>query len=293
MKVFGMTSTRHSRDYTPHALETFFKHTCLESGDEFFLIDNDQSLDAEIATKFGPVTFMRNATPLSFAGNANQILRIAKDRGANYFFLNNDLIFTPNWLSPFHSDAPLIRSPLSNREVLYKVNNFEFGPVLDLSHYLSHKTELETLGALHRQRASGAKSVFTLPFFCVNLPPSVYNVVGEFDESFGKGGAEDNDYCLRTRMAGLDVKFQFESYVLHFNGKSTWAGAETKEETEARNRKYAEVFTKKWGEALTRISIAYDTKIIQERDDLIQAAARGDLNYVVRSLYSLHWAARS
>ena len=41
-KFFGMVSTRASAEYTPYAIESFFKYTRLGPGDRFYLIENEK-----------------------------------------------------------------------------------------------------------------------------------------------------------------------------------------------------------------------------------------------------------
>lgn len=68
---FGMVSTRKSEPYTRLAVDSFLKHTPMRAGDEFFLIDNDATL--EIAAH-PAISLIRNAAPLS-AGRARFLRR--------------------------------------------------------------------------------------------------------------------------------------------------------------------------------------------------------------------------
>ena len=74
-------------------------------------------------------------------------------------------------------------------------------------------------------------------------------------ESFGVGGGEDIDYRIRCAIKGYETNFLLDSYILHFHGKSTWDGAETKFQTETRNEIYIEAFKKKWGIEMTQLFI--------------------------------------
>ena len=107
---------------------------------------------------------------------------------------------------------------------------------------------------------SGYLRVLTLPFFAVKIPYAIYSVVGPLDESFGVGGGEDKDYCVRCYQRGFEIRFALNSYILHFQGKSTWRGAETREETAARDRFYSARFKEKWGEPLFRLMIFNEVK---------------------------------
>ena len=74
------------------------------------------------------------------------------------------------------------------------------------------------------------------------------------DENFNHGG-EDVDYRIRCVQKGYKVNFLIDSYLLHFHGKSSWDGGETKEETKNRDSSYTKVFLNKWGEEMTQIFI--------------------------------------
>jgi len=94
-----------------------------------------------------------------------------------------------------------------------------------------------------------------MPFFCFKVPYQVLNDVGYFDKSFGKGGGEDIDYRIRCAIKGYEVNFLLDSYLLHFHGKSTWDGGETKDQIEERNKKYIKAFITKWGDEISQIFI--------------------------------------
>lgn len=284
MKVFGMVTTRDSWEYTSYAIKSFFRTTKFTGEEQLILIDNDESFE-EDASWFSPfLEIKKNKEPLSFAANVNQVMAIANEKKADLFFLNNDVIYTDHWLNPLLIDEPSILSPLSNREVQYEVGGIKWGNVLKLSDYLGKQAVLKELAEGHRASAHGYKKVISLPFFAVKIPYSVYSVVGAFDEGFGKGGAEDNDYCIRTYQAGFDVKYAQQSYVLHFSGKSTWSGAETKEQTEERCKIFREAFEKKWGQKLLKVFIDLDQSVIMQNPKLVELAKKEDYKALIESL---------
>jgi len=49
---------------------------------------------------------------------------------------------------------------------------------------------------------------------------AVIEKVGEFDERFGYGTFEDNDFCLRARQAGFRVFVAAEVFIHHFAGRT-------------------------------------------------------------------------
>lgn len=254
---FGMVNTKNSNLYTNYAIESFFAHTdfSASSGDRFYLIDNDKSLLKIPKSAEEQVTIIKNEIPLSFAKNVNQILKIAIEDYADLVFLNNDIIFTPDWLSPLLKAEDKISMPSCNQYEIYKNKGLNLNVAMDLKDYIGHeKSFLEIVSWRNKQKID--VRFFTshfLPFYCFRLPYSIASKVGFFDESFGKGGAEDVDYRLRANLSGFEVAIAMDSYVLHFMGKSTWRGAETQQEIEERNHIYIDAFRKKWGEKLTNI----------------------------------------
>jgi GT2 family glycosyltransferase len=243
-----MVTTRHSEAYTAHALRSFFQSTPFAADDRFLLIDNDGTYNTPMEEP--RVTLVRNAVPLGFAANVNQVMRIAREHCADLFFLNNDLIFTPHWLEPLLIGLPAVVCAVSNAQHPERVNGWECGPVLDLADYLGHEDALQEVVRRHQARVRGYQAVLTAAFFAVKIPAAVQAAVGELDEGFGPGGGEDWDYCLRCHRAGIRVLLAHDAYVLHFMGKSTWRGAETADQRQAREEAYLTAFRAKWGQRL-------------------------------------------
>ena len=120
-----------------------------------------------------------------------------------------------------------------------------------------------------------------MPFYCFKIPYKILIDVGYFDTSFGNGGGEDVDYRIRCIAKNYEVNSLLDSYLLHFHGKSTWDGPETKHQTKERNEQYTENFLKKWGKDMTQIFILrkdFDG-ILKKRnlEDLFKKGKFGDL----------------
>ena len=125
-----------------------------------------------------------------------------------------------------------------------------------------------------------------MPFYCFKIPYNILVEVGSFDTSFGNGGGEDVDYRIRATLKGFDVNFLIDSYLLHFHGKSTWDGPETKDQIEDRNKLYIDVFFKKWGNDMTQIFIQrknFESILIKKNlEDLFKKGKFGEL---IKRLY--------
>jgi GT2 family glycosyltransferase len=284
--LFGMVTTAASRRYTPLALRSFFARTPLGERDQLLLIDNDGDFALPAGLPAGRVTLVRPEAPQGFARNGNLLLREARTRGADLFFLNNDLVFTTGWLEPLLADRKALLSPLSNAQVAGRAGSFATQPCMDLEDYTGHEAAVEAIASELRGSAEGYRTTPSVAFFCIKIPQTVYEVVGDFDEGFGKGGGEDRDYAVRAWIAGIPQQFALRSYVLHFQGKSTWRGAETRAQQKARDAQYASAFLAKWGPALTHAFLRGDWDIFRGNPVLRSRLDAADYTAVVRSLRS-------
>lgn len=282
VNVFAMVTTRHSNTYTDYAISSFIEYTKLEPEDQVFVIDNDRTYSELPAICRDRVEIRVNDTPRSFAANLNQTLDVARERRSDVVFLNNDLVFSPGWFESMRARGPFLLSPLSNAEVPYSDGDLHCKLGMDLEDYLGKEHLFREVARRHRNRAHGYLTVLTFPFFAVKIPYEVYSVVGPLDESFGIGGGEDKDYGIRCYERGFELRFALNSYILHFQGKSTWRGAETREQTAARDRFYSERFRQKWGQALFEVMVLNDLSKLPA--DLRQAYDQCDFRRVIEAL---------
>jgi glycosyltransferase involved in cell wall biosynthesis/GT2 family glycosyltransferase len=242
-KYFCMIHTKDSKEYTYKALESFFKYTNLSENDRVFLIDNDGSLEYTLDN----VSIIRNKEPKSFAENINQILSASIHDKTDFVLLSNDIIFTPNWLTPL-VNSNKITVPLCNQYVSDIFDGFQTESTMDISEYIGNEEKLNVIANNIINKNLQFTQPKLIPFYCFYLPHTVSSVVGLFDTNFGKAGGEDIDYRLRAKNNGFETELVSKSYLLHFMGKSTWRGAETEDETIERNTKYQQYFISKWGE---------------------------------------------
>jgi GT2 family glycosyltransferase len=286
VNLFGMITTAASRHYTPLALRSFFAHTLLAAGDRVVLVDNDGDFVLPDDIPRDRLQLVRPAAPQSFACNANMLLADARAAGADLFLLNNDLVFPTGWLEPLLADRKALLSPLSNAQVTRSAGTFTTEPAMDLEAFTGHDADLEAIAREHRATCDGYQRVASVAFFCIKIPRTVYEVVGGFDEGFGKGGGEDRDYAVRAWIAGIPQEYALASYVLHFQGRSTWRGAESPEQIEARNAQYHDAFQKKWGAALTYGFLRGNWNLFRTDAQLARLLDTADFTPIVRRLRS-------
>lgn len=281
MTYFGMVTTSKSAAYTLPALDSFFRRTGMKPGDRFLLIDNDG--DFALPEGFPQVELIRPSRPRSFAANANDVIRRAGEAGADVAFLNNDIIFTPDWWPPLTGRDDALTLPTCNQNFQYAVEGLALKASLTLDDYAGREEHLLAAVDFHKSRmAPGVVfDEMRVNFYCFRLPHPVYSRVGLFDESYGTGGAEDCDYSLRTRLAGFPVLFVGGSYVLHFVGKSTWQN-ETAEQLRARHEKYMRRFREKWGDDLAALFVVDEhLEPVLERLGMTAAYAARDYRQMI------------
>jgi GT2 family glycosyltransferase len=258
MTDFGMVTTSKSGAYTLAALDSFFRWTELAGGDRFFLIDNDG--DFELPAAFSRVEMVRRDEPQSFAANVNFVIKQAASRQADVVFLNNDIIFAPGWLPPLFASSRAILIPMCNQHITYQSGALALQPAMTLDQYVGREDDFLAIVAMHRNEARmrGFARPLHAGFYCFRLPHLIHSTIGLMDEGFIPTGGEDTDYRIRAHMAGFDVAIALDSYVLHFEGKSTWRSGEEEARTRAREEHCFKYFRAKWGDDLASIFIVHE-----------------------------------
>ena len=159
----------------------------------------------------------------------------------NYILiLNNDTIFGPNTLENMvrcaqnHPEAACI-APRSNQiagpqsEVRFDFSNIENIP--------AHIDEIQKMNDLSSWEFSRIKG------FCMLMPTEIVKKTGFFDEKFGIGNFEDDDYSLRLYYQGYQMRVADDSFLFHYGSVSfNQAGIDWTEQM----RKNMEIFDQKW-----------------------------------------------
>ena len=278
-----MVTVKNTNYYTDYALKSFFKNTPINDDDDFFLIDNDGCETSKFST-YGKIKIIKNNHPLNFAENVNQIIDIAIKNKKDLIFLTNDLVFTEDWIKPVLLNSSDISIPSNNQIFQYQSDcgNLKLKVTMDSKDFNENYDLLNDIVKKHKKKFKPNQKFQTLlmPFSCFKIPYDILKQVGYLDASYGTGGGEDIDYRIRCTIKGYDVNFLLDSYLLHFHGRSTW-GIETRKQMEERNKKYTEVFLKKWGHDMTQILILRNnfSNILSNRglEDLFKKGKFGEL----------------
>ena len=134
--------------------------------------------------------------------------------------------------------------------------------------------------------------------FCVLIKREVINKIGGFDEAYGFGYWEDNDYSIRAIKAGYICGLALNSFVEHIKNVNIKSAMKQKEWDElfARNR---DIFEKKWGRP-KRIIMAINRKVAGDRTVLQDIIARAlelareqNRVYILSNVYNLNLPAHT
>lgn len=243
--LYGMVTVQSSANYTDLALSTFLDNTDLKPDDRLVLIDNDGHW-TEFFPEWNTVDTHVNDQPKNTSGNINQLISLANDLDKDLVFLSNDVVFTREWTDGLDLGDSTISIPSCNQNI----RSSKIPDSLSIQEFPKYLEELTWIAA---KRPYNPIPMLLMPTYVCRIPQKVYQTVGLFDEAFNVGG-EDVDYRIRALKAGFSTQYA-KPYLLHFNGKSSWNGAETQQQTMERDRKYKQHFRMKWGTDLAALCL--------------------------------------
>jgi GT2 family glycosyltransferase len=255
--LFCFVSSKCTENYSKLALDSFFKHTKLESEDIFLFVNNDKT--NAFKEEYPINIYINNETPLNWSANFNQGLKIAKEKKMHFVVITNDIVFTKGWFEPLKQRDDLILIPSSTINFMYRSKDFSTKVNMYYDEYIGKEQYLEAIIDVHQQNHPFNKiqeKIF-MQFYLARIPYQIHSDVGFFDEKFHLGG-EDMDYRIRAAVKGHKTMLAMHSFILHFHGKSTWDGQETSEQEEVRRNNYINYSIEKWGEDITEIFIKSD-----------------------------------
>jgi GT2 family glycosyltransferase len=188
--------------------------------DKVVVVDNG-SVDGTAAglRAYSWVQVVSHQENLGFAAGCNSGAAVATSDVV--VFLNNDTLLSARWLdgllAPFADASVGATGPRSN---------FVSGPQLveGVDYNPERPATLSRFARSWRDEHRGRTSeVQRLVGFCLAVRREHFEAIGGFDETFGIGGAEDDDLCLRLADAGHRLLITHESFV-HHHGHRTFEG---------------------------------------------------------------------
>ncbi len=162
------------------------------------------------------VKVIYNKQNYGFAKGNNIGLKVST--GDYIVVLNNDVIITPGWISRliFHlskNKKTAIVGPVTN--------NIGNEAKIDITYDAENASELEKKSREYTSKHwNQSLGVNNLAAFCWIFSRKTYKEYGGFDERYGMGLFEDDDYCYMIKKAGLNLKISDDVFVHHFGSMS-------------------------------------------------------------------------
>lgn len=183
---------------------------------------------------------IHSETNLGFAGGVN--LGLAHAEG-HVLLLNSDTLTPRGWLErmvgPFERESNIgMVGAMSNCvSGSQQIDGLDFSSMEEVNAFADE---------LAAKNEGVVRDVSRLVGFCLLIRDRVFEQIGLFDESFGIGNFEDDDYCLRVLRAGYRLCVAEDAFVFHY-GSRTFAGmgisAEAWQSLMAENER---IFHEKW-----------------------------------------------
>lgn len=204
--------------FTKECLASIERHT--PEAHEVILVDNG-STDGTITWLRDLVSgrknfsLIENSKNLGFSKGCNQGIEAAK--GTHILLLNNDTVVTPGWLSGLleclHSAPDIgIVGPMTN-----SISGIQMVP--DVCYVDTNA--LNDFAADFRKKYRGRRiPLRRIVGFCMLFRRELVHQVGLFDEQFGSGNFEDDDYCYRAALRGYRNVVAGDIFIHHHGGAS-------------------------------------------------------------------------
>jgi len=206
---------------------------------EIVLVDNaSPDTTATLDGLHGVVRVVKLPTNRGFAGGVNA--GIAAARGDTVLVLNNDTQAATNLLAELH--AVLATDPAI--AAVAPVSNHVKGPaMLPVGARGKDPVARARMAAELAGEPVRLQDVDTLAGLCLLVRRATFAMAGAFDERFGHGNFEDDDFCLRLRLQGHRLVVARRAF-LHHEGHATFRSLGLEIGAEIRRRRAQ--FVAKW-----------------------------------------------
>ncbi|MGK7947902.1 MAG: glycosyltransferase family 2 protein [Xenococcaceae cyanobacterium] len=221
--------------YTELALESLYEHTCIP----FSLVYVDGNSPARIQSyleeqsqlkRFTLVRRDRYLTP-----NQARNIGLSYAKTKYVVFVDNDLVFTPNWLEKLincaeETEATVVCPLICNGEsspqkvhfaggeahIIVETKGDEIIRKVYEEHYFVDNSLVEVQDWLQRRQSELAK------FHCMLVRQDIFEEIGCLDEQL-LNTKEHIDFCLSLTQAGGTIYCEPSSIVTHVTGKIEWS----------------------------------------------------------------------
>lgn len=213
-------------EYTKACIASIEEHT--PGPYELVLVDNGSTDGTraffERKKRHGAKT-VYNGHNLGYSSGVNQGLRVSQ--GDRIVLLNNDTLVTEGWLSRLA--APVKAKPITGGEAPVGIvgpitNRVRPGAQYFGEHYSTRRGLALWARFVARMNTGNVVPVDSVVGMCMLITRACFERVGLFDERFGIGNFEDDDYCRRARALGFEVAIATDCWI-HHEGSVTFRAA--------------------------------------------------------------------
>ncbi len=224
-------------DLTRACIESLLQQDELPT--EVVLVDNaSPDATATLDGMHGLVHVVRLPANLGFAGGVNA--GVAAARGDTVLVLNNDTQAATNLLTELHA---VLASDPTIAAVAPVSNHVKGSAMLPIGSRGKDTAARARIAAELAAEPVRMQDVDTLAGLCLLVRRQTFATVGAFDERFGHGNFEDDDFCLRLRLLGHRLVIARRAF-LHHEGHATFRSLGLEIGAEIRRRRTQ--FVAKW-----------------------------------------------
>ena len=164
------------------------------------------------------ITIVENSENMGFVQTVNKLAQMVR---SNFVILNTDVEVPPHWLER-------LIYPLVEMDGVASVTPFtNSGTICSFPNYLQDNDLPRGMDVNSVDRAfrfvKWRDNIIDIPTgvgFCMGINKAVWDKIGGFDEVFGKGYGEENDWCMRADRFGYRNLHVPNLFVYHKHGGS-------------------------------------------------------------------------
>ncbi len=238
--------TRNGLEYTKKCLTSIQQFTTEQH--EIIVVDNGSSDGTvrwlqKFACSCPNCRIIENQGNLGFAKGCNQGIHAAA--GEYIVLLNNDTVVTEGWLSGMLEcllsalDVGIV-GPMTNC-----ISGIQKVPDVPYRHLNQMQDFARSFRERNRKRRIDTSRIVG---FCMLFRKSLVQEIGGLDESFGTGNFEDDDFCLRSLLAGYRNVIAGDVFIHHFGSRTFLVNGIDYAASIRGNRK---IFAAKWSQTET------------------------------------------
>ena len=262
-------------EYCRQCLDALLAHT--RRSYRLVLVDNGSTDGVSEFFDLIPGAHVIHAgTNRGFAGGVN--LGLACCGEGHVVLLNSDTLVPEGWLERLetallHDDDIGMVGPMSNCvSGGQQIDDLNFTSLDEINAFANEWAE---------RNAGKIRETARLVGFCLMIRDRALRTVGLFDESYGIGNFEDDDYCLRVLRAGYRLCVAEDAFVFHYGGRTFMGMGLTDDKWRALINENEQRFHRKWQvRPEERLDAALESKRLNTAAN--RAAANDDFVEAVR-----------